>query len=241
MIEKITEFKKLNDYIDTNIYTVRIKSLATAYGFKYSFVSFYRQLINDVCTAVFSQLDSDITLAVDIQTADLQELSRFFAIQGFSSLLCADDFVLDRRYASGIVMASSQKDFFKPELNICDLDSYGDLYELYDFIGYEGPFDLWYTDIRRRISRSTAKACAIRRNRKIISSALLSSVYEEKAVLTGVKTDIFFRNKGYAGAAVSHLCRKVKGTVYLMREDGKNEDFYMDLGFKNIDKWRMYK
>lgn len=241
MIEKITYFQKLNDFNSQSIYTIRIKSLAVSYGFSYSFASFYRQLINGVCTAILSKLDSDITLAVDTQAADLRELSEFLEIQCFSSLLCADDFQLAREYERGTVMASFKKNDVKPEFDICVLESYSDLYELYDFIGYEGRFELWYTDIRRRISKATVKACAVRENSKIVSSALLSSVYEENAVLTGVKTDINFRKKGYAGALVDYLCRGVKGTVFLMREYGKNEDFYHRLGFKNIDKWRMYK
>lgn len=77
--------------------------------------------------------------------------------------------------------------------------------------------------------------------RKIVTSAVLSSIYKSDAVLTGVKTDEKFRRQGFAGEAVKYLCSCVSGSVYLMREDGKNENFYSEIGFKNIERWRMYR
>ena len=241
MIEKITDFNELSDFQVVNLYTVRIKSLAKTYGFDYSFVSFYRQSVNGVCTAVFSILDSDITLAVDTETADIEELFEFFVFRGFSSLLCADDFVLNCDYECGTIMKSSQKVLTEAEYNIRELKDFNELSDLYNFIGYSGSFDLWYADVRRRISKSTVTVYAIYEQNKIVSSALLSSVFDKNAVLTGVRTEPSFRNKGYAGALVSKLCGAVNGAVFLMRENDKNENFYRRLGFKNIDKWRIYK
>ncbi|MDE7124489.1 MAG: GNAT family N-acetyltransferase, partial [Eubacterium sp.] len=59
--------------------------------------------------------------------------------------------------------------------------------------------------------------------------------------LTGVQTKPEFRKMGYGSALVSAMCCDFNGTVYLMRENGRNESFYKKLGFENIGKWRIYK
>lgn len=240
MIEKIYSFDKLSSFKTENIYTVRIKSLAQTYGFGFSFASFYRQKENGEVTAVFSVLDADVTLAVDIKHADTEELAEFFSIRGFSSLMCSDDFELDCEYENGIIMSCSQKFEIFSEFEVTKLTSFEQLNDLYSFLEYGGSFDAWYTDIRRRINKNTAVACGVFISGKLVSSAILSSVYNSDAVLTGVKTDEKYHRKGLAGEIVKTLCNCVDGNVYLMREDGKNEKFYKDIGFKNIDRWRIY-
>lgn len=241
MIEKLNDIEKLNAFKSVDLYTIRIKSLADTYGFGYSFASFYRQMKHGGCTAVFSILDSDITLAVDDDSADVTELAEFFYLHGFTSLLCSAGFLLDRAFDQGTVMLSRDKNFGNSNLTICTLHSYDPLRALYDFLEYDGAFDMWYADIHRRIAKTTAKACAVFENGRILSSALLSSVHNGCAVLSGVKTDSAYRNRGYATALVRYLCQTVPGTVYLMREHCKNEQFYFELGFKNTDQWRIYR
>lgn len=242
MIEKLNDIENLNAFKPVDLYTIRIKSLVDTYGFGYSFAAFYRQMKQGRCTAVFSILDSDITLAVDTDSADVPELAEFFNLHGFTSLLCSAGFLLDRSFDQGTVMSSrDKKNSGNSNLTICALRSYDPLRALYDFLEYDGAFDMWYADIHRRIAKSTAKACAVFENGRMLSSALLSSVHNGCAVLSGVKTDPAYRNRGYASALVRYLCQTVPGTVYLMREHSKNEQFYLELGFKNTDQWRIYR
>lgn len=122
------------------------------------------------------------------------------------------------------------------------IDEYPPLFDLYNFIDYgESNFEAWYVDINHRIRHNTAKAVTLNVNDEIISSAIFSSIYENNAVLTGVQTKPEFRKMGYGSALVSSMCCDFGGTVYLMRENGRNESFYKKLGFENIGKWRMYK
>ena len=74
-----------------------------------------------------------------------------------------------------------------------------------------------------------------------LPSAIFSSIYNDDAILTAVKTQPEFRRMGYASALVSYMIGDIKGSTYLMREMGKNEEFYKNLGFINIGKWRLYK
>lgn len=240
MIELIEEKTQLQGFDLTDIYSVRILSLLNAYGCKYPFVRFYRQ-INDAgrITAIISYLDHDATVSFSAK-ADLDELSEFFSVIGFSSVLCDEKFVASADYEDGIVMQSAKH--IEVSMPYITIDEYPPLFDLYNFIDYgESNFEAWYVDINHRIRHNAAKAVTLNVNGEIISSAIFSSIYENCAILTGVRTKPQFRKMGYGSALVSSMCCDLGGTVYLMRENGKNESFYRRLGFENTGKWRIYK
>lgn len=240
MIEQISEMSELTEFKQTDIFSVRVFSLANAYGFKYPFVSFYRQLDDDGnVTAIMSSLDKVITLAVKSK-ADYDELTDFLSFVGYSSLFCADEFVLDKSYSYGEIMKSSKKIELPCDYRV--IDEYPHLYDLFNFIDYPDiDFESWYVDISHRIRHGASKAYTVNIDDEIVSSAIFSSIYNDDAVLSAVQTKPEYRGRGYASSLVSAMCCDVKGTVYLMREEGRNEHFYKALGFENCGKWRMYK
>ena len=225
MIKQIEDKSELNSYARIDIFSVRIQSLLYAYGCGYSFARFYAQRDGKgEITAIISCLDGNMTISLT-ESADKNELIMFSNAVGFSSLLCDESLEMECGYESGVVM----KSFRKIEL-FCDFtetDEYPDLLDLYNFIDYGAiSFDSWYVDISFRIRHGAAKAVALKRGDEIISSAILSSIYKNKAVLTGVRTRSEFRSNGYASALVSSVCCDFGGDVYLMREADRNENFY---------------
>ena len=65
MIEKVADIDELKPFDNSDLFFVRIMSLAKAYGCEYPFARFYRQIDdNDKITAIASSLDGDITLCV---------------------------------------------------------------------------------------------------------------------------------------------------------------------------------
>ncbi|MCD7872376.1 MAG: GNAT family N-acetyltransferase, partial [Clostridiales bacterium] len=169
------------------------------------------------------------------------EIKAFALAKGFSSILCDEYLKIDGiGFSSGAVMKSDKKAEMDSDFAV--IDEYPHLLDLYNFIDYdEKGFDSWYVDISHRIRHNSALAASLNIGGEIISSAVLSSIYNNDAVITAVRTNIKFRNRGYASALVSSLCCCVKGTVYLMREENRNEKFYKKLGFENCGIWRMYK
>ena len=75
----------------------------------------------------------------------------------------------------------------------------------------------------------------------ILASGILSSVTDKGAVLTAVRTQLEFRRMGYGSMLVRRLVADCKRTVYLMREQGRNEQFYLQNGFINQGLWRQYQ
>lgn len=239
MIEKIENVNQLEDWTSDDIYSIRILSLIKSYGFKYNFATYYRQVVDGKITAILSRLDNDITLSV-VDGFDNEELVRFLCVTGYSSLLCSDMPVLSSKYEEGIVMKCEKKR--DVSMLGVTIDEYPKLMDLYNFVDYEGQdFKAWYVDISHRVRHKTAKAYTLNVNDEIISSGILSSIFDGYAILTAVRTADEFRRMGYGSCLVSNIINDVKGTVYIMRDKALNEEFYTKLGFENIGKWRIYK
>ena len=239
MIEFIEGFDELKDWKKKDMFTVRILALMKSYGTSYHFATFYRQITNGKITAVISKLDNDITLALD-GDFDNTELVRFFCITGHASILCPPEFQFGAKYEEGVIMKCEKK-MNLPSIEAV-VDEYPKLMDLYNFIDYENQdFKSWYVDISHRVRHNTAKAYTLNVDGFIVSSGILSSIYDDNAVLSAVRTQDEFRNMGYASFLVSYICNDVRKSVYLMREANVNESFYNRLGFENTGIWRMYR
>lgn len=236
-IENPAEFDcwKLRD-----IYSIKILSILESYGVKYHFASFFKQVNeNGEITAIISKLDSDITIALG-DDFDNSEIVHFLCITGYGTILTSDEFEFGARYEEGIVMSCSSKKE-NTTMNV-KIDEYPKLMDLFNFVDYEGAdFKAWYVDISHRIRHNTAKAFTLTVEDIMISSGILSAIYDNNAVLTAVRTHDDFRKMGYGSFLVKHICNDVKGTVFIMRDKNLNEKFYTDLGFKNIGIWRIYR
>lgn len=239
MIEIIEDFDGLKEWKKRDLFSIRILALLKSYGTSYNFATFYRQIIDGKITAVISKLDNDITLALD-GDFDNAELVRFFCITGHSSILCSNEFQFGAKYDEGAIMQTNKK-MNLPTVE-ATVDEYPKLMDLYNFIDYENQdFKSWYVDISHRVRHNTAKAYTLNVDGFIVSSSILSSIYDNTAVLSAVRTQEEFRNMGYASFLVSYICNDVKGSVFLMREANINESFYGRLGFENTGIWRMYR
>lgn len=241
MIKQIEDESQLDSYAVTDIFSVRILSLFGAYGCKYPFARFYEQISDSgIITAVISVLDKDITVSYDDNNADREELSQFVSVIGYDSVLCSELPISSAYCESGAIMKTDKTVEFPN--NIGSVNEYPKLSELYNFIGYgSNSFNAWYVDINHRIRHGFAKAFTLECGGEIASSAIFSSVYNKSAILTAVRTKPEFRKTGCASSLISSICCDFGGTVYLMRENGKNESFYNKLGFKNTGIWRIYK
>lgn len=240
MICKIESPTELDSWKFRDIFSIRILSLLKSYGCKYHFATFYKQINDDgIITAVISRLDDDITLSLG-DDFDNGELVHFFCVTGYHSILCSDEFNFGARVEEGIIMSCDSKhEFMMQGVNV---DEYPKLMDLYNFVDYDGmDFKAWYVDISHRVRHNTAKAYTLNVGENIISSGILSSIYDDYAVLTAVRTADDFRRMGYGSSLVNYICNDINGTVYIMRDMNLNEGFYSKLGFKNIGKWRIYK
>ena len=238
MIEQIEDASQFNGYPLKDIFSIRILSLLGAYGCKYPFARFYRQ-INEGgnITAILSVLDKDITVSY-AEFADTDEIAQFVSVIGYDSVLCSE-LPIYGSCESGAIMKSEKT--VEVQNSALTVNEYPNLFDLFSFIGYDkNSFEAWYVDINHRIRHGFAKAFTLEFDNEIVSSAIFSSIYNGNAILTAVQTKPELRGMGYASALISSICCDFGGTIYLMRESGKNESFYEKLGFKNTGIWRIY-
>ena len=107
-------------------------SLIKAYGCGYDFASFYRQLDEkNQVTAILSKLDTDFTLSF-YDNADKEELSEFFSVIGYSSVLSDSSFDFTASYDEGIVMSCDKR--IETQCPYVDIDRYPKLMELFNFV-----------------------------------------------------------------------------------------------------------
>lgn len=240
MIKRIEAANELDNYNITDIFSIRIKSLLCAYGTQYDFASFYSQKDESGhITAIISSLDGDYTVS-HIKNFDNTELAAFIKSVGCTSVLSDEFFELDSAYTQGVVMTAKTKT--EMHLSYAEFDNYPKLMDIFNLEDYDKKdFEYWYVDASHRIRHNCARAAALKINGEIVSSAMFSSIYEDNAILTAVNTLPEYRRLGYGSVLVSEMICDIKGDVYLMREEGKNESFYKRLGFVNTGIWRMYK
>ncbi len=244
MIKRITDKNIILMYEKNDLFSLRIKSLANAYGTQYDFAAFYAQLDSDnKCTAVLSSLDRDFTVSHNIKNiSQFDEISEFICAVGYSSVLTDDSFVFkNTQYNShGVIMTAAKKPEYSIEYAV--IDEYPKLMDIFNLDNYESwDFEAWYVDLSHRIRHGTAKAYSLNINNQIVTSAVFSSIYDGDAILSSVYTEPAFRKKGYGKMLVSYMLCDIKGRVHLMREADKNENFYKSLGFVNNGIWRIYK
>lgn len=241
MIKQIEDETQLEGYNVTDIFSVRILSLLGAYGCKYPFARFYKQLDDaENITAILSVLDKDITVSCD-NYADREEIAQFVSAVGYDSVLCTELPISSDSCESGVVMKLDKT--IEIQNSFGAVNEYPNLFELYNFVEYSSnsSFDAWYVDINHRIRHGYAKAFTLDIGGGVISSAIFSSIYNNSAILTAVRTKPELRGMGYASALISSICCDFGGVVYLMRERGENKSFYKKLGFENTGIWRIYK
>lgn len=240
MIKLIENSNEFNNFIKDDIYFIRIMSLLKAYGTSYHFAMFYKQLDKSGnITSIISRLDNDFTVCHS-NDFDNTELKEFFNVMGFNSILSDENLELPFSYDYGITMSSKRK--VEIVMPYAKLDEYPKLMDLFNLEDYSSSdFESWYVDASHRIRHGCAKAFTLNVNEEIVSSGIFSSIYNNDAILTSVLTLPEFRRMGYGSALVSSMMCDVKGTVYLMRDKDKNEEFYKKLKFENVGIWRMYK
>ena len=238
--ENFKDVEALKSYSNTDCFAVKILALLKAYGATQSFLHFYFQESEGGVSAIMAQLDGDLTLSYSAE-ADVEELVDFTLNLGFTSLLCNADFPLYEPFDEGVIMATGKKPQTVKKYKFTEPQTHDELLEFFKFSDYGAMnFDAFYVDLNHRLRHGTAKTLELKFNGEIASVGLLSSVYNDDAIISAVKTDERTRGMGYGTALVGELMNKVHGTVFVMREENKNESFYKNLHFENIGRWRIY-
>lgn len=234
-ISELCEFKKLD------VFSVRIFSLANAYGFNYDFATFWVQKTHRSTTAILSRLDNNVTLSFD-SSSDIDELKDFLSMLSFGTLMCSDRFEINCSFESGFVMEKLKNNSFQCNNDVAiEPIPLQDLFRLNKCSLSGVDYDAFYADMNHKIRHGALKAYGAKFQDEFVSSAALTSIFHQYSVLSFVATDKNFRNMGFASKIVDSISSDNKMKYFLIRKSNENKSFYNKLGFINTEKWRIYK
>ena len=240
LLDENTPFPSLND----GVFSLRQKAFFNSYGVKAPFFMTWVQTDeNEDESAVITSLSGDVTLALSGR-ADFDEISGFLSAVGFSSVF------FNKKYASRFAFENGESGkIMKLEKELPETEVF------FDEPDYKAVFGLlfenggvsfpdWFTDLSLRARKGFAYILTHKENGKTVACALCQATDEKSELIGSVKTDREFRNKGIGTFLVTKLCaflQKENKTVFLCRDENKNEDFYSRIGFKNCGEWMSIK
>lgn len=154
MISSVLEENQLDFLECTDIFSGKILSLLKAYSTKYDFCKFYLQNKNFIAA-----LGKDFIISANDENTDFEELSYFFAMNGFHSILTDEktgkcfEKELDANYNYNCLL-EFKGDFEENKINReCFLN---DVYEILK-TGFEIDYESWYLDMSHRIRHGVTK------------------------------------------------------------------------------------
>lgn len=241
MIISINDFKELSDICKSlginDAAAVKIKSLALAYGFGYSFCLFWQQIINGSVTAVVCKYYFSVTV-ISCENTDVYELTKFLNAIGYSELLSKQmpQIVAKNVETVYAVLKNSTK------VQRFETPYYNDYKAAYDMLIKTesdavtlGGFDEWYADISHRVRHDAAflhleeNSCAI-------------WLFDGKNyLLNGIALKNGFNGKGVGKTTVlKHTVDSPKPHLHAFCF--RNElGFYKKCGFAVADEYCYYK
>lgn len=213
----------------------KLEAVARAYGFARPFARFWVG-----GGAAYCLLDGALSLAgmpedpgeawAFARAVDAEVL---FTPAAFPGDVCAE------LTASGQVLAKSL-----PESEAAPLPEpprLQDIHRLLHGAGMVGEFEPFYLDLSHRIRHGAALALGEYRDGKLAGCGVVSAVTERAALLSALAVDEGYRRQGIGSALVRRIETLLPGrTLYLMREDNKNQTFYAGLGFCEVGRWAQW-
>ena len=224
----------------------KILSLFYCYGSSYKEIRFWIQTNdNGKTTAAVSQFGWAAVVAAE-NCADFEEIDRFLIALGIQKISCRREygryFFRQKEFTGKIMklkkLIRSEQNLFVASPRLKDLIALAFGQEKKNW--NQETYQQIYVDFSHRIRHRYARTAGIYREKELVSCAMSIFETEKTAILGAVATKEPFQNKGYATAVVTHLLRALEQenkTIYLFRDENKNQHFYQKIGFDDCGEW----
>ncbi len=176
--------------------------------------------------------------AVLVKTGDNTELEELYSFLSFWNVKdVLSDFKTEKfNNAYPLLKCLSEKDANNKVKQLCNSSKFADYEKIYNLLNCNGEnFSEWFTVFSRKINNNDAVCCYFEEDSFVKSLCLVTAIFKNSAVISGVVTSPEYRSKGLASmcvkGAVGELYKRKINNVYLWCE--KNTvPFYKSLGFK---------
>ncbi|RKJ41752.1 GNAT family N-acetyltransferase [Acutalibacter sp. 1XD8-33] len=212
----------------------KLAACAGAYGFQLPFARFW---LGSGCA--FGLLDGALVLTG--HPVDWAEVQAFLGSLGPELLCCREDFAsplglriknqgpvlgkeLSGKSGSGAVVSQEP---LRLEL----------VHRLLVQCGMAGPWEPFYLDLSHRLRHDGALVLREYREGRLAGCALALLAGEE-ALLSALAVEEEFRGQGMGSRLVARMETALAGRkLYVLRQTGRNREFYRRLGYREEDRW----
>lgn len=227
MITRLTSPKQLELLPKRGIEAQKIRSLLKAYGIKYDFCRFFCQGGDTFIAA----LDNNFVLCNGL-AADYEELSEFFAANGFNEIFCAQNAALElKRYIKLFVRQVNLMKFRGAAVQ-SDFDHEPVLDEVYAVLetAFDFEYEPWYLDMSHRIRHGISRCCSLDGSAVLVVQHNLNG----EALLSQAAVLPERRGAGLAKRLIGAVCFELMPSdIYVICEDSLIA-FYQHCGFELV-------
>lgn len=212
----------------------QIRSKAQAYGFHQLFAQFWTD-----GEAAYGKTDGSVCIAGEITDAD--EARAFLSAVGTNEVVCsaenAEKLGLNITESGAILQKALRNETVHPAEEI----SPREIYAVLKANGMVGEFEPFYLDLSHRMRHGTVRCAGVSADGKTVAVAA-AVLGESASLISAVAVLPKFHRRGLGTAVVRKMERMLpSGTVYILREESKNEAFYDALGYKPCGAWAQGK
>lgn len=250
-VEAVDFVGTLSSVANNDPFACRIISLYNSYNFELAFVDYW--LVNDDetndCRGAIARNGTNFIIYLADESS-VDEVSAFIRVAGATSVLCDDRFELDLYEGvsiSGYVLERRQEiDLDEENIEFAEPDikaAYDLLVKCADDNFTPPAFEDFYVDVNHKLRHGAIRIAAINAGNNLAAVAMTVAESDNASVLGAVACDPIYRKHGYGSAVVIHLTNTLidEGkTVYLHRAENANANFYANLGFSEIGRWKEY-
>lgn len=219
----------------------KILAAANAYGVSEPFAQFWRQDGGAALAAV----DGEGVLLEGAAPADWEELRRLLGALGLRRICCPAEAAersglpVSRR---GEIMALQMPPLVPDGVRLVENPGPREIHALLrqaESSSFPVPeFEPFYLDLSHRTRHGVALSYGVSAGKILAACAVCSAVTAEAAVVSAVACAPGFRRRGYGGASVAALARRLNGRkIFVFRAEGENQEFYRSLGFRRCGGW----
>lgn len=185
-------------------------------------------------TALISLRNSTLTVIKITDNTDIAEIEEYIQFFGITSVI--SDFPINgteyKRVQLMCCNSVKASDNTTRTLNVfSNLQEYK---EIFNLLCGDGEFSEWYPAFSGKVNKGLAVAVYKKSGDTVVSTAVCTAVFEQRAIISGVFTKPMSRGKGYGRECIhnliSRLSEKRVSEIYLWCED-KNIKFYKNNGF----------
>ena len=216
----------------------KLAGMVKAYGFEQRLVQFWLSQ-----TAAYGLLEGQMVLCG--RPEDPAEARAFLAALGPGSVLCQKEAAA----GLGLVVKNQGKVLKKrlpaktwakmgAERNSQNMESLKKIHTLLRQWNMAGDFEPFYLDLSHRLRHGVAMVETYQKGEALLGCAVAATVTKEAAMLSAVAVQAGWQGKGIGSQLVGRIEAALPGkSLYVLREEGKNQRFYQRLGYDERESW----